>query len=288
MVTGSLFPVLIVMGVIAFIGAVALLAGRSLGERGVRFVKRFSTKLELADIQRKPEEILAMTVGGGVALWALLAVLLRPGFLIGAILLPVMLAVTCGGFYAFVGFKSSRRKEAFLTQLEVALRLISSGLRIGLSLRQAMGLVAEELQDPARIEFARMIGQTNIGISPYDALDDLAERLPGGETLMLARVVRIQSQTGGNLAVILEQLAGTIKERRRVVRKINALTAEGRMGALVLEALPIGVGIFLMGTQHEMAVGLLTTMIGHLTLGVVAALELVAILWLNQMLKVNA
>jgi Flp pilus assembly protein TadB len=60
------------------------------------------------------------------------------------------------------------------------------------------------------------------------------------------------------------------------------------MGALVLEALPIGVGIFLMGTQHEMAVGLLTTMIGHLTLGVVAALELVAILWLNQMLKVNA
>ncbi|HEY8297718.1 MAG TPA: type II secretion system F family protein [Candidatus Baltobacteraceae bacterium] len=288
MVTGSLFPVLIVMGVIAFIGAVALLAGRSLGERGVRFVKRFSTKLELADIQRKPEEILAMTVGGGVALWALLAVLLRPGFLIGAILLPVMLAVTCGGFYAFVGFKSSRRKEAFLTQLEVALRLISSGLRIGLSLRQAMGLVAEELQDPARIEFARMIGQTNIGISPYDALDDLAERLPGGETLMLARVVRIQSQTGGNLAVILEQLAGTIKERRRVVRKINSLTAEGRMGALVLEALPIGVGIFLMGTQHEMAVGLLTTMIGHLTLGVVAALELVAILWLNQMLKVNA
>ncbi|MGZ3497534.1 MAG: type II secretion system F family protein [Vulcanimicrobiaceae bacterium] len=284
----GLFPILIFFGVIAFVGVLALLFAKSISERGIAFVKRFSSRLEIAGIDRKPEEIVAITAGGGVAVWALLTLLLRPGFLIGGILLPIVLGLSCGGFYGYVVFKSGKRKEAFLTQLEVALRLISSGLRIGLSLRQAMSLVAEELHDPARHEFQRMIGQTNVGITPYDALDDLAERLPSGETLMLARVVRIQSQTGGNLAEILEQLAGTIKERRRIARKVNALTAEGRMGALVLEALPVIVAAFLMLTQHDMAVGLLATWIGHLTLGIVVGLECVAIFWLNQMLKVRA
>ncbi|MDQ2872642.1 MAG: type II secretion system F family protein [Candidatus Eremiobacteraeota bacterium] len=282
------FPIFIVLGVIALVAVLSVTFGKELGERGVTFVKRFSARLEIAGINRKPEEIVAITAGGGVAVWVLVAVLFHPGFLVGALLLPLVLGLACGGFYVYVLFKSNRRREAFLTQLEVALRLISSGLRIGLSLRQAMGLVVEELQDPARIEFARMMGQTNIGISPYDALDDMADRLPSGETLMLARVVRIQSQTGGNLATILEQLAGTIKERRRMARKVAALTAEGRMGALVLESLPIGVALFLMGTQHDLAVGLLTTAIGHYTLMAVAVLETAAILWLNQMLKVRA
>ncbi len=282
------FPVIIVVGVFAIVIVLALSFGRGLSERGVTFVKRFSSRLELAGISRKPEEIVAVTAGGGVAGWVLIAVLLHPDFLVGALLLPLMLGLACGGFYVYVLFKSNRRREAFLTQLEVALRLISSGLRIGLSLRQAMGLVAEELQNPARHEFQRMMGQTNIGISPYDALDDLAERLPSGETLMLSRVVRIQSQTGGNLATILEQLAGTIKERRRMARKIASLTAEGRMGALVLESLPLGVGVFLIATQHDLAVGLLTTAIGHYTLMAVGILEVAAIFWLGQMLKVRA
>jgi tight adherence protein B len=287
-VTTGIFPLLIAFGVIAFVGVMAFAFAKPLAERGVLFVKRFSGHLEIAGIERKPEEIVAMTAGGGVALWALIAVILRPGFVVAAMLLPLLVGLACGGFYAYVTLKSGKRKEAFLTQLEVALRLISSGLRIGLSLRQSMNLVSEELLDPARHEFQRMIGQTNIGITPYDALDDLAERLPSGETLMLARVVRIQSQTGGNLATILEQLAGTIKERRRIARKVSALTAEGRAGALVLEALPIGVGGFLMLTQHDMAVALLTTLIGHATLVMVGVLEIIAIFWLSQMLKVRA
>ena len=70
---------------------------------------------------------------------------------------------------------------------------------------------------------------------------------------MLARVFRVQSETGGDLARILDQLADTIKDRRQVQRKISALTAEGRMSAWVLMVIPICLGAFIAATQQHMA-----------------------------------
>ena len=115
----------------------------------------------------------------------------------------------------------ARRLDAFITQLELALRLIAGGLRVGLGLRQALTIVIEELPDPARYEFLRVIGQTNIGVSILDAMDDLAERMPSNETLMMARVIRMQSQTGGDLARVLEQLA----ERSKTAARCSARSA---------------------------------------------------------------
>ena len=269
---------------------VAILAATFVGKwnaRGVAFASNFTAALELAGVRFKPEEVVLIAAGGGIGLWVLAVVFLRPALVIGVVLLPVTIALVCGGFYAYVAISRNRRRELFLTQLETAMRMLAGGLRIGLSLRMAMSSLTEELTDPVRHEFARVIGQTNIGISPYDALDALAGRMPSNETLMLAKVVRIQSQTGGNLSSILEHLAGTIKDRRRIARKISALTAEGRAGALVLEALPLAVGGFILATQHDMAVPLLTTGLGHGVLVMIAVLELLAVLSLNRMLKVR-
>lgn len=269
---------------------VAILAATFVGKwnaRGVAFAGNFTAALELAGVRFKPEEVVLIAAGGGIGLWVLTVVLLRPALVAGIVLLPVTVALVCGGFYAYVILSRNRRRELFLTQLETAMRMLAGGLRIGLSLRMAMSSLTEELTDPVRHEFARVIGQTNIGISPYDALDALAERMPSNETLMFAKVVRIQAQTGGNLSLILEHLAGTIKDRRRIARKISALTAEGRAGALVLEALPLAVGGFILATQRDMAGPLLTTGLGHGVLVMIAVLELMAILTLNRMLKVR-
>jgi tight adherence protein B len=181
-----------------------------------------------------------------------------------------------------------RRLNAFIEQLELALRLIAGGIRVGLGLRQALTMVIDELPDPSKHEFRRVIGQTNLGISVYDAIDDMAERMPGNETLMLARVFRVQSQTGGDLSHILDQLAGTIKDRRQIQRKVSTLTAEGRMSAWVLTAIPIGLGLFIIVTQQDMGSALLFTNIGHIVIGIVLVLELLGYLWVRQLLKVNA
>jgi len=150
-----------------------------------------------------------------------------------------------------------------------------------------MAIVIDELPDPARHEFRRVIGHTNLGASIFDAMDYMSERMPSHESLMLARVFRVQSETGGDLARILDQLADTIKDRRQVQRKTASLTAEGRMSAWVLMAIPVALGLFIATTQQSMANALFYTMIGHIVLGIVLALEIMAYLWLKALLRMD-
>jgi tight adherence protein B len=181
----------------------------------------------------------------------------------------------------------ARRLNKFTNQLELVLRLLVSGLRAGLSIRQALVMVVEQAADPARQEFMRVIGQTNIGLSMYDALDQLAARLASNEMTMLTRAIRLQSQTGGNLAKVLEQLAATIKERRRLQRKIRAITSEGRATGGIISALPVGVGLMILLTNENMRDAMFTTSIGHMALGLAVALEGTGMFIMAMMIKVD-
>jgi tight adherence protein B len=184
-------------------------------------------------------------------------------------------------------WQRARRVKKFMPQLETALRMTAGSLRVGLSLRQALLVVAEELDDPARSEFTRVVGSTNLGMSILDALDELAERLPSSELDLTVRAIRVQSQTGGDLAELLETVGDTIKARRTLARKVAALTAEGRMSAYVILALPVGVGFFLAMTQRHMGHALLFTTIGHISLAAVVVLETLASVIIMRMLKVE-
>jgi tight adherence protein B len=178
-----------------------------------------------------------------------------------------------------------KRTNAFNEQLEMVLRMISNGLRVGLGMRQAIVLVTEELAEPARGEFMRVFGQTNIGISLNDALDGLVRRMPSEELRMMVDAIRVQSQTGGNLAKIMDHLAMTIKGRRAVTRKIKSLTGEAIAGAWVLGALPVLVGGFVMGTQPDMRASMINTTIGHIGLILFTVLEGAGIFTLMRLLS---
>lgn len=248
---------------------------------------RYKLKLERADLKTKPEEYALGVIGGSIFFWLAVSFLFHPGFLIIAVLFVPCVGI---GFFVgdkFLGFKIGRRVATFTAQLEMILRMMSGALRVGLGLRQAMILVTEEVPDPARREFMRVIGRTNLGISILDALDELAETVPSHEIEMTVRAIRVQSQTGGDLARVLDSLASTIKERRKMIRKVGALTAQGRAGAWIIGALPVGVGAFVLGTQPEMAHALLGTFIGHIMLCIVAILEGLAAFSLSKILNFN-
>jgi tight adherence protein B len=108
--------------------------------------------------------------------------------------------------------------------------------------------------------------------------------MPSEELRMMVDAIRVQSQTGGNLAKIMDHLAGTIKGRRAVTRKIKSLTGEAVAGSWVLGALPILVGAFVMGTQPHMRDVMLNTDIGHIGLGLFVILEGLGIVCLRQLL----
>ncbi|TAM62132.1 hypothetical protein EPN52_00985 [bacterium] len=249
----------------------------ALGTRISQRVRRTRDLLSRAGVSASPEELLLSAVGGAAILWITIVMFVRPSLPMSALLLAAIPAAAVAGLYLWLNLRYQRRLMAFVQQLELALRLIGSGLRVGLGLRQALALSLEELPDPARYEFTRVIGQSNLGVSVYDALDELAVRMAGNDTLMMARVIRIQSQVGGDLAKVLEHLATTIRERRRMDRKKRAITAEGRSSAIVLCAIPLAIAAFIIATQVHIGHALVYTTVGRGALMAVAVLELLGI-----------
>ncbi len=282
-----LAPVAIFAGVAATVFFVFFAFWSSVNRRATARVETLSDLLDRAGIGMSPQEIVLTIVAGVAIVWLTLAFVLHLGLVLSLLFLPLVAVGGVLGFYAYVQFRMRKRLDTFTTQLEPATRLIAGGLRVGLGVRQALAVVIEELPDPGRHEFRRVIGQTNLGASIFDALDTMTARMPSHESLMLARCFRVQSETGGDLARILDQLADTIKDRRQIQRKISSLTAEGRMSAWVLMAIPLVLGLFIIGTQQDMSEALLHTMIGHMVLLVVLVLEVLAYFSLRTLLRIN-
>jgi tight adherence protein B len=247
----------------------------------------YSLGLQQAGITVRSQDLVIGIAATAVVGWVGYMVVFKPDPLEGLLALPILLLVAFGGTGIVVRKLIARRLAKFTAQLELVLRLMVSGLRAGMSIRQAFIMVIEQSPDPARGEFMRVIGQTNIGVSMYDALDALASRLASNEMTMFTRVIRLQSQTGGNLAKVLDQLATTIKERRRMQRKIKAITSEGRATGGIISALPVGVGIMIMLTNETMRNAMLYTPIGHIGLAIAATLEGLGIFVLAMMIKVD-
>jgi len=179
----------------------------------------YTEDLERAAIKIHSEQIVVGILGFSISAWLMAVVILKPGIPIAALLLPIMVGAAVLIFRSFVRGRAEKRAKQFNEQLEMVLRMMSSGLRVGLGLRQALVLVTEDVADPARVEFARAVGETNIGMTLNDALEGLGRRMPSDELRMMIDAIRVQSQTGGNLAKILDHLASTIKSRREIRRK---------------------------------------------------------------------
>jgi Flp pilus assembly protein TadB len=283
----ALFPIAMFAAAGTTIVLLFLSVWGGVNETAVARVTSWGDRLDRAGIQAKPQDLVLAVAAILALVWVGILLLLHPSFLVTVLLIPVLGLAGTMAFSSYVNFKLARRLAEFVSQLEVALHLLAGGLRVGLSMRQALATVIEELPDPARYEFRRVIGQTNLGVSIVDAVDDLARRMPNHETLMTARVFRAQQQTGGDLARVLDMLADTIKGRRQVQRKITALTAEGRMSAWVLMLIPLALGSFIVGTQADMGHALLFTTIGHIVIIIIVVLETVAFFWLRMLLRIQ-
>ena len=138
----------------------------------------------------------------------------------------------------YVNFKRKRRLEKLLSQLPDAFDLIARLIRAGQTTSQAFQGVADEFEAPISSEFAYCYEQQNLGLAPEVALRDMARRIDLVEVKIFILAVLVQRQTGGNLAELIDNLANIVRERFRIRGKIKIMTAEGRMEASVLLALP--------------------------------------------------
>ncbi len=157
---------------------------------------------------------------------------------IGMVLPSILLATT--PFFYLVN-KRRKRMEKFARQLPEALELVARALKAGHAFTGGLRLVAEEFGDPVGTEFKQALDEINFGVDVPEALMNLTQRIENEDLKFFVVAVIVQRETGGNLAEILENLSRLIRERFKFQSRVQVLTAEGRMSAKVLLAMPFAI-----------------------------------------------
>ena len=204
----------------------------------IRWAQKLDQLLQQADI-RHP-----------VGLFILLSVLLASGGgLIAAFVTPVLVlpAIALLGLIPFVYIyvKKRKRMRKFERQLPDTMDLIARALKAGHALSGGLQLVGEEFGDPIGTEFQRTVNEINFGVAVPDALKALAQRVDCQDLKFFLMSVIIQRETGGNLAEILENIARLIRERFKLQGRVRVLSAEGKLSAIILVAIPFFLGFVL-------------------------------------------
>lgn len=240
-------------------------------------------RLEAAGMQIKPAEwllahvgltlgagLVGLLLGGGSALWILL------GLGAGAVF-P----------YLFLGLKRTRRVKAFNGQLADTLQLMAGSLSAGLSLAQSVDTVVREGTEPMGGEFRRALIETRLGVQIDEALSGIAERMDSKDFAWVVMAIRIQREVGGNLAELLNRVAETIREREYLERQVLTLSAEGRLSVWILGGLPPGFMLYLMMANPKYLSPLFSQTIGWVMIGTMVVLEVVGVLWMKKLVKVD-
>jgi len=154
--------------------------------------------------------------------------------LIGAVL-PLM----------YIGRKATKTRMRMEQQFPIALDVFVRGLRAGHPIAAALELLTVEMPDPIGSQFGLAVDEVTYGAELRDALQSMAERWDLDDMRMFVVSLSVQSETGGNLAEILENLSKVIRERHAMLLKVRALSSEGRMTAVMLTVLPIMTFAFL-------------------------------------------
>jgi tight adherence protein B len=206
-----------------------------------------------------------------------LAVQANTRFSVGVFILTAMLLAATGFFSAYLFGKSiilsagiaiiaaavpflylvakkQKRTAKFQAQLPEALDMIARSMRAGHAFTTGMRLAADEFGDPLGTEFRYTMDEVNFGVSVPDALGNLLHRVDCADLNFFVVAVILQRETGGNLAEVMEKIAHLIRERFKLLDRIQTLSAEGKLSAVILTAIPFVVAgiVYVMNRKYIM------------------------------------
>lgn len=240
-----------------------------------------SRALDAAGVRLAAGEFVILSLSAGVAGAALGTLLFRlPGaLLLGALglVVPRLLVNRAG----------QKRREAFAGQLDGTLQLLSGSMRAGYGLLQAVNNISAEASPPTGQEFGRIIMETRLGRDLVEALHALADRMDSDDFRWVAQAIDIQRSVGGDLAEILDTVSQTIRERNQIRRQIKALSAEGRISAYILMALPFLLTAIISVINPEFIAPLWSTTIGKVAAAGAALLMLTGMVWIRRLIRLK-
>jgi tight adherence protein B len=205
----------------------------------------------------------------------------------GPLLGLLLLAAVPFGAKLLLSFKARRRQAAFADQLDDSLQLMAGSLRAGHSLLRAVDSVSQEADAPTSEEFSRIVNETRVGRDLNEALDEVAERMGSDDFTWVAQAIAIHREVGGNLAEVLDAVGHTIRERNAIRRQVKALSAEGKLSAVVLMALPFGVTAFISLTNPGYLARFTESFVGYAMLGAAGTMLVIGALWLKKTVAIT-
>ena len=213
------------------------------------FVSRFAAKLERTLMQAQVtlptgRLMLGLLLGPFAIFFIVILIMmgLDAGISMGRLLMVAVFAVVIGAVIPIMllQFKATATRKKMEEQFPVALDVFVRGLRAGHPIAAALDLLTIEMPDPIGSEFGLAVDEVTYGAELRDALQAMADRWDLDDMRMFVVSLSVQSETGGNLAEILENLSHVIRERHSMMLKVRALSSEGRMTAIMLTILPVG------------------------------------------------
>jgi len=257
------------------VAAVAEMASR----RGIlQLVKRL---LDQADLPIRPAEALFVYLVG-VVLGGSIGLLVANAFwgLVGLAALAVVPWVALSA-------AAQRRTKLFTAQLPDMLQLLGTTLRSGFSILQGLDTVSHQLKDPIGKEMRHVCAEARLGRPLVAALTEVAERVRSEDFQWVVTSIGIQREVGGNLAELLDIVADTMNSRARLRREASTLTAEGRIGAVVISILPIAIGVFVYSVNPGYLSPLLHEAFGQILFYGSIVLAVLGIFWLRKLVNIE-
>ncbi len=238
--------------------------------------------LQQADVSISLSQLgmLCGLLGGG---GAVLGVVLRMHLAV----VPVVAAGMATLPFLWVLWRRRRRLKQFAVQLPDALDMLGRALRAGQSLGAGFSLVSSEMSAPLGKEFGRVFEEQNLGVSLDESLDNLTTRIPNLDLKFFVTAVILQRQTGGDLAEILDKIAGLIRERFQIWGQIQALTGEGRLSGVVLMALPVVLFLAVYKLNPDYIMVLFTDPLGKKMLAVAIFLQVLGALAIRKIVNIK-
>lgn len=268
------------IGQTAFVKRALVITENLARDRGV--LVKTERLLEKGDVPLRPAEALFLYGVAVVVVMLLSAVLTQH-------VLAVVLLTAIGALLPvlFVKFKTARRFSKFEAQLPDALQLLAGTLRAGYSLPQGLEAVSHEIEDPMGVELRRVMSEARLGRELEEALESAAARLDSPDFAWAVMAVGIQREVGGNLNELLLTVSETMVARSRLRGEVRALTAEGKMSAIILGGLPPALGGVMWIMNPDYINTLFNETIGQIFIALAMFSGTIGMLWMKKVITID-
>ncbi|MFF9351404.1 type II secretion system F family protein [Streptomyces sp. NPDC014734] len=249
--------------------------------RNTTLGRKIELKLAATGLDITPGEFFVYAVLAMAALWMIASSMLASFF--G----PVAALIGLWGTNAFLNWQRTKRTERFINQLPELARILANATQAGLALRTSIGMAADEMENPAGEELARVSRRLAVGETLDDALSELTDRLPSRELVVLVTTLVLSNRAGGTVVSSLRNLTETLEERKETRREVKTQLSQVTVTAYAVPIFGLG-AMLLMNAVMPGALDRMTgAFIGQVAVVISIALYAIGFIVIRRMSRID-